>query len=135
MKKITLLGSTGSIGTQTLEVLDCLEGYEVLALAAGKNIQLLARQIEKYRPGRVNVECQEDVKFIKSKFPKVDVLWGLEGLVELCSDTRNDIIIVATSAKIGLKPTICAIEKKIDIALANKETLIMAGDIVMKKAR
>lgn len=135
MKKITLLGSTGSIGTQTLEVLDCLEGYEVLALAAGKNIQLLARQIEKYRPERVNVERQEDVKFIKSKFPKVDVLWGLEGLMELCSDTRNDIILVATSGKIGLKPTICAIEKKIDIALANKETLIMAGDIVMKKAR
>ncbi len=135
MKKITLLGSTGSIGTQTLEVLDYLNEYEVLALAAGKNVQLLAQQIEKYRPERVNVQREEDVKFIKSKFPNLEVLWGLDGLMEICSDTKNDIILVATSGKIGLKPTLRAIENKIDIALANKETLVMAGDIVMKKAR
>ena len=135
MKKITLLGSTGSIGTQTLEVLDYLKEYEVLALAAGKNVQLLAQQIEKYRPERVNVQREEDVKFIKSKFPNLEVLWGLDGLMEICSDTKNDIILVATSGKIGLKPTLRAIENKIDIALANKETLVMAGEIVMKKAR
>ena len=135
MKKITLLGSTGSIGTQTLEVLDYLNEYEVLALAAGKNVQLLAQQIEKYHPKRVNVQREEDVKFIKSKFPNLEVLWGLDGLMEICSDTKNDIILVATSGKIGLKPTLRAIENKIDIALANKETLVMAGDIVMKKAR
>ena len=135
MKKITLLGSTGSIGTQTLEVLDYLNEYEVLALAAGKNVQLLAQQIEKYHPKRVSVQKEEDVKFIKSKFPNLEVLWGLDGLMEICSDTKNDIILVATSGKIGLKPTLRAIENKIDIALANKETLVMAGDIVMKKAR
>ena len=135
MKKITLLGSTGSIGTQTLEVLDYLNEYEVLALAAGKNVQLLAQQIEKYRPKRVSVQKEEDVKFIKSKFPNLEVLWGLDGLMEICSDTKNDIILVATSGKIGLKPTLRAIENKIDIALANKETLVMAGEIVMKKAR
>ena len=135
MKKITLLGSTGSIGTQTLEVLDYLNEYEVLALAAGKNVQLLAQQIEKYHPKRVSVQREEDVKFIKSKFPNLEVLWGLDGLMEICSDTKNDIILVATSGKIGLKPTLRAIENKIDIALANKETLVMAGDIVMKKAR
>ena len=134
MKKITLLGSTGSIGTQTLEVLDYLNEYEVLALAAGKNVQLLAQQIEKYRPKRVSVQKEEDVKFIKSKFPNLEVFWGLDGLMEICSDTKNDIILVATSGKIGLKPTLRAIENKIDIALANKETLVMAGDIVMKKA-
>ena len=135
MKKITLLGSTGSIGTQTLEVLDYLKEYEVLALAAGKNVQLLAQQIEKYHPKRVSVQREEDVKFIKSKFPNLEVLWGLDGLMEICSDTKNDIILVATSGKIGLKPTLRAIENKIDIALANKETLVMAGEIVMKKAR
>ena len=78
MKKITLLGSTGSIGTQTLEVLDYLNEYEVLALAAGKNVQLLAQQIEKYHPKRVSVQKEEDVKFIKSKFPNLEVLWGLD---------------------------------------------------------
>ncbi len=135
MKKITLLGSTGSIGTQALEVLDYLNEYEVLALAAGKNVQLLAKQIEKYHPQKVSVQREEDVKFIKSKFPSIEVFWGQEGLMELCSDTKNDIILVATSGKIGLKPTLRAIENKIDIALANKETLVMAGDIVMKKAQ
>lgn len=135
MKKITLLGSTGSIGTQTLEVLDYLKQYEVLALAAGRNVQLFVKQIEKYRPKRVCLQCQEDVKFIASRFPKLEVLWGIQGLMELCSDTQNDIILVATSGKIGLKPTLCAIKNKIDIALANKETLVMAGEIVMKKAR
>lgn len=135
MKKITLLGSTGSIGTQTLEVLDYLEDYEVLALAAGRNVTLLSKQIEKYHPKRVSVQKEEDVKFIKSKFPQIEVLCGIEGLMELCSDTQNDIILVATSGKIGLGPTLCAIENKINIALANKETLVMAGDIVMKKAR
>ena len=135
MKKITLLGSTGSIGTQALEVLDYLDEYEVLALAAGKNVRLLCAQIEKYRPKRVCIQKQEDVQLVKSKFPQVEVLWGLDGLMELCSDTQNDIILVATSGKIGLKPTLRAIENKIDIALANKETLVMAGEIVMKKAK
>lgn len=135
MKKITLLGSTGSIGTQALEVLDCLDEYEVLALAAGKNVRLLCTQIEKYRPKRVCIQKQEDVQLVKSKFPQVEVLWGLDGLMELCSDTQNDIILVATSGKIGLKPTLRAIENKINIALANKETLVMAGEIVMKKAK
>ena len=135
MKKITLLGSTGSIGTQALEVLDYLDEYEVLALAAGKNVRLLCAQIEKYRPKRVCIQKQEDVQLVKSKFPQVEVLWGLDGLIELCSDTQNDIILVATSGKIGLKPTLRAIENKINIALANKETLVMAGEIVMKKAK
>lgn len=135
MKKITLLGSTGSIGTQALEVLDYLDEYEVLALAAGKNVRLLCTQIEKYRPRRVCIQRQEDIKLIKSKFPDIEVLWGLDGLMELCSDTQNDIILVATSGKIGLKPTLRAIENKINIALANKETLVMAGEIVMKKAK
>lgn len=135
MKKITLLGSTGSIGTQALEVLDYLDEYEVLALAAGKNVRLLCTQIEKYRPKRVCIQKQEDVQLIKSKFPDIEVLWGAEGLTELCSDTQNDIILVATSGKIGLKPTLRAIENKINIALANKETLVMAGEIVMKKAK
>ncbi len=135
MKKITLLGSTGSIGTQTLEVIDFLEEYKIHALSCGKNIALLIKQIEKYKPERVCTSDYEDAKIIKEKFPKLDVLHSGEGLVEIAKDKQNDITLVATSGKVGLKPTLAAIENKIDIALANKETLVMAGDIVMKKAR
>lgn len=135
MKKITLLGSTGSIGTQTLEVIDFLEDYKIHALSCGKNIALLIKQIEKYKPERVCTSDYEDAKIIKEKFPKLDVLHSGEGLVEIAKDKQNDITLVATSGKVGLKPTLAAIENKIDIALANKETLVMAGDIVMKKAR
>ena len=134
MKKITLLGSTGSIGTQTLEVLDYLQDYKVLALSAGKNVRLLCSQIEKYRPESVCVQREEDVKIIKSKFPEIEIFHGQQGLIELCKNKNNDIILIATSGKIGLKPTLEAIENKIDIALANKETLVMAGEIVMKRA-
>ncbi len=135
MKKITLLGSTGSIGTQTLEVIDFLEDYKIHALSCGKNIALLIKQIEKYKPERVCTSDYEDAKIIKEKFPKLDVLHSGEGLVEIAKDKQNNITLVATSGKVGLKPTLAAIENKIDIALANKETLVMAGDIVMKKAR
>ena len=81
MKKITLLGSTGSIGTQTLEVIDFLENYKIHALSCGKNIALLIKQIEKYKPERVCTSDYEDAKIIKEKFPKLDVLHSGEGLV------------------------------------------------------
>ena len=135
MKKITILGSTGSIGTQALEVIDKLRDYKVLALGAGKNVKLLLEQIKKYNPEYVSVQDKEDVDKIKSEFPNLKVLYGEDGLIELCSNKENNIILASTSGKIGLRPTLKAIECGIDIALANKETLVMAGDIVMDKIK
>ncbi len=115
-RKISIIGSTGSIGTQALEVIEKLrDNFEIIALAGGSNAELLKQQAEKFNP-------------------KYTVL-GEEGLERICNDKENDIILVACSGKIGLKPTLKAIENGIDIALANKETLVMAGDIVMEAAR
>jgi len=130
--KISILGATGSIGTQALEVIDKLrDRFEIIALAGGKNIELLRKQALKYKP---QVVCTAE-KLPTGNFEGVKTLYGEEGLEEICSDTNNDIILVAVSGKIGLKPTLTAIENKINIALANKETLVMAGDIVMEKAK
>lgn len=131
-KKISIIGSTGSIGTQSLEVIEKLQDkFEIIALAGGSNVELLNKQIEKFRPkyvclGKENSELNTQ---------GAKALYGDEGLQEICSNKENDIILVAVSGKIGLKPTLAAIENGIDIALANKETLVMAGDIVMKKAK
>lgn len=124
-KKISILGSTGSIGRQALEVINKLpESFEIISLAAGNNIDLLNEQIAKYKP-----------KYAYSTNSK-----GIQGakylsLEEICSNKDNDLILVAVSGKIGLIPTITAINNGIDIALANKETLVMAGDIVMPLAK
>lgn len=132
-KKISILGSTGSIGTQALEVIEKLgDKFEIISLTAGGNVNLLNEQIAKFHPKSVCVSGSSD----KDRIVGCNkVLCGSEGLEEICSNTENDIILVAVSGKIGLKPTITAIKNKINIALANKETLVMAGDIVMKLAK
>lgn len=130
-KKITIIGSTGSIGTQALEVIEKIsDEFEIIGLAAGSNVDLLNKQIEKFHPKTV---CLGKKAEINDK--SVKVLYGDEGLEELCSNKENDIILVAVSGKIGLRPTISAIKNGINIALANKETLVMAGDIVTKLAK
>lgn len=132
-RKISILGSTGSIGTQALEVIEKLQDkFEIIALSAGKNIELLKTQIQKFKPKYV---CIGDETFKEKTLYGAKVLYGADGLNTICSDKENDIILVAVSGKIGLKPTLTAIENGIDIALANKETLVMAGDIVMHKAK
>ena len=124
-KKISILGSTGSIGRQALEVIDKLQDkFEIISLAAGKNTDLLNEQILKYKP-----------KYAYSNNKEAIVGAEYRTLEEICSDKENDIILVAVSGKIGLKPTITAINNGIDIALANKETLVMAGDIVIPLAK
>ena len=131
-KKISIIGSTGSIGTQSLEVIKKLnDKFEIIALAGGSNIELLNKQIEQFKPKFVCSAKKDDRLNVQG----ATVLYGDEGLLEICSNKENDIILVAVSGKIGLKPTLAAIENKIDIALANKETLVMAGDIVMEKAK
>ena len=139
-KKISIIGSTGSIGTQALEVISKLQDkFEILALAGGNNIDLLLEQAEKFKPKYICCNKTENHKILKQvqndKNFQWKILHGTEGLEEICSNKENDIILVACSGKIGLKPTLKAIENGIDIALANKETLVMAGDIVMEKAR
>ena len=125
-KKISIIGSNGSIGTQALEVIERLQDkFEIIALAGGSNTDLLKQQAQKFRPKFVYAAKPFSIAGIKT----------VETLEDICSNEENDIILVAVSGKIGLKPTLTAIENGIDIALANKETLVMAGDIVMKKAR
>ena len=135
-RKISIIGSTGSIGTQALEVIEKLQDkFEIIALAGGRNIELLKKQAEKFRPKFV---CHSAIEnSTDSDFQKYDckVLHGSEGLEQICSNKENDIILVACSGKIGLKPTLTAIRNGINIALANKETLVMAGDIVMSEAK
>ena len=124
-RKISILGSTGSIGRQALEVIDKLQDkFEIIALTGGNNTGLLNKQIEKYKPKYAY--CENPKELTGAKYATLE---------EICSDRENDIVLVAVSGKIGLKPTLKAIEAGIDIALANKETLVMAGDIVMAKAK
>lgn len=135
-KKISIIGSTGSIGTQALEVIEKLQDkFEIIALAGGRNVELLKKQAEKFRPKFV---CHSAIEnSTDSDFQNYDckVLHGSEGLEQICSNKENDIILVACSGKIGLRPTLTAIRNGINIALANKETLVMAGDIVMSEAK
>ena len=135
MKKVIIIGSTGSIGTQTLEVIENTQGFEVLALACGKNISLLKTQIKKFNPKIVCIESENDAKDLKKEFPQIEVVFGKEGLITLAQNKEYDILVVASSGIISVSAVLKAIENKKPIALANKETLVMAGDIVMKKAK
>ena len=120
-RKISILGSTGSIGRQALEVIEKLgDKFEIIALTGGANTDLLNEQIAKFKPKYASATNPKDI--IGAKYLTLE---------EICSIKDNDIILVAVSGRIGLKPTITAINNGIDIALANKETLVMAGDIVM----
>lgn len=132
-RKISIIGSTGSIGTQALEVIEKLQDkFEIIALAGGTNVELLKKQAEKFKPKYI---CCNSSQALLSSNDEYVVLHGQDGLEKICSSKENDIILVACSGKIGLKPTLTAIKNGIDIALANKETLVMAGDIVMSEAK
>lgn len=136
MKTISILGSTGSIGRQALEVIDGLSGkFNIHALCAGNNIELLKEQIKKYNPKKVCVKNAEDVKDLQSKFPNIEFFFGDEGLIEIAQDGTNELVLIAVSGIAGLYPTLAAINTGTDIALANKETLVVAGEIVMQRAK
>lgn len=132
-RKISIIGSTGSIGRQALEVIEKLQDkFEIIALTGGANVELLREQALKFKPKYV---CVGNSKGEKLDIAGVKTLYGQEGLKEICSNKENDIILVSVSGKVGLRPTLTAIDNGIDIALANKETLVMAGDIVMPRAK
>jgi len=138
MKKITILGSTGSIGLNALSVIENNpRRFQVEALAAGKNIKLLKKQIEIFKPKVVAVNSKESALKLRESLNiknKVKIFYDEEGLKDVASFPSADIVISAISGSAGLIPTIAAIESGKDIALANKETMVMAGQIVTKMA-
>ncbi len=138
MKNITILGSTGSIGTSTLKVLDTNpDRYRVIALTAGNNIDLLQAQIEKYSPLAAAVSQQDQAEILRSRLSrdiKTEILWGDDGVTEIASMDEADMVVSAISGAAGLLPTYEAIRSGKDIALANKETMVMAGAMIMDLA-
>ena len=138
MKKISILGSTGSIGKQTLDVVrDNRDKFEIVAISANSNIELLLEQIVEFKPKYVTVFEENKALKLKEMLPKnieIEVLAGMEGLKIISSLDEVDVLLTAVVGMIGLVPTLCAIKKGIDIALANKETLVTAGELVMKEA-
>ena len=137
MKKIAILGSTGSIGTQTLEVVRQNKDIEVLGLAAGKNIELLEQQIREFHPVCVAVWNEGKAEELKVKIADTDtrVVTGMEGLIEIATLEKAEILVTAIVGMIGLRPTIAAIQAGKDIALANKETMVTAGHLIMPMAK
>lgn len=133
MKKITILGSTGSIGTQALQVIeDNPEKFDVVALSCGSNIQKLSGQIRQFEPDCVCVASEEDAIKIRKEFPEIQVFSGEEGLVKIAT-LPADLVLNSLMGMRGLAPTYYAIEAGRDIALANKETLVAGGEIIMAK--
>lgn len=137
MKKIAILGSTGSIGTQTLEIVREQKDIEVTALAAGGNIDLLEKQIREFRPRLAAVWSEEKAKELKTRVRdvSVEVLCGMDGLIAVSVCEETEILVTAIVGMLGIRPTIAAIEAGKDIALANKETLVTAGHIIMPMAK
>lgn len=137
MKKIAILGSTGSIGTQTLEVVRENKDIEVLGLAAGSNIRLLNEQIREFKPRFAAVWEEEKAKELRTLTADLDVeiVSGMEGLIQISVLEEAEILVTAIVGMIGIRPTIEAIKAGKDIALANKETLVTAGHIIMPLAK
>ena len=137
MKKIAILGSTGSIGTQTLEIVRENKDIEVVGLAAGNNIKCLEEQIREFRPKIVAVWAEEKAKELRELVQDLDVkiVCGMDGLIEVSVIPEIEILVTAIVGMIGIRPTIAAIKAKKNIALANKETLVTAGHIIMPLAK
>ena len=139
MKRISILGSTGSIGTQTLDVVrKNPDKFEVIAISANSSVDLLLEQIKEFRPKYVAVYNEESANKLKSLMPSdinIQVLSGMEGLEKISSLDEIDVLLTAIVGMIGLTPTLCAIRNGKDIALANKETLVTAGKLVMSEAK
>ncbi len=137
MKKVAILGSTGSIGTQTLEVIDEHKDLEVVALACGRNIRLMEQQIRKFTPKLVSVWSEEDAAALRTAVADLDVrvVYGMDGLLEIATMPQMDILVTAIVGMLGIRPTIAAIKAGKTIALANKETLVTAGHIIMPLAK
>jgi 1-deoxy-D-xylulose-5-phosphate reductoisomerase len=137
LKKISLLGATGSIGTQTLDVIrEHPDEFKLTAMTVGRNIEEARKMIVEFNPQMISVQRKEDAELLKNEMPSsVKVLYGEEGLVEVACHQDADILVNAVLGSVGLHPTLQAIEAGKMIAIANKETLVTAGHLVMEAAR
>ena len=136
MKKITVLGSTGSIGTQTLEIVRDNPDLQIAALAAGQNVDLMEKQVREFSPRIAGMWSEAAAKDLRERIADlpVKVVCGMDGLLEIASMPESDVVVSAVVGMIGIRPTIAAIESKKTIALANKETLVTAGHLIMPLA-
>ena len=136
MKKVAILGSTGSIGTQTLEVARENGDLQITALAAGGNVDLMEKQIREFHPALAAMWTEEKAKELRDRVKDlpVKVVSGMDGLLEVATDPASEILVTAIVGMIGIRPTIAAMKAGKDIALANKETLVTAGHIIMPLA-
>lgn len=136
MKKISLLGATGSIGLQTLDVLRThSEDFTLVAFSVGQQVNQAIEIAREFRVPLVSVANESDVKTVQAALPEATVLFGAEGLVAVAAESGADLLVNAVLGSVGLQPTLKAIEKGITIAIANKETLVTAGHLVMEAAR
>lgn len=135
-KKIAILGSTGSIGTQTLDIARKEADLEVTAMAAGSNVELMERQVREFHPELVAMWTEEAAKDLRERLRDlpVKITCGMEGLLEVAAHEESEVLVTAIVGMIGIRPTIAAIEQGKTIALANKETLVTAGHIIMPLA-
>ena len=137
MKSVSILGSTGSIGTQTLDVIRINKDIKVVALAAGTRIKELAEQVREFKPELVCTATEEGAKELAALVPdmQIKIVYGKDGLIEAATVKEAQIVVTAVVGMMGIVPTIEAIKAGKDIALANKETLVTAGHIIMKLAK
>ena len=137
MRRIAILGSTGSIGTQTLDIVDKEDSLQVVALAAGTSVEKMEEQIRKYKPSYACMWEEKAAKELQLRVRDRDVkiLWGMDGLLQIATLKEVDMVVTAVVGMIGIEPTVAAIKAGKDIALANKETLVTAGHIIMPLAK
>jgi 1-deoxy-D-xylulose-5-phosphate reductoisomerase len=137
MKNVVLLGSTGSIGTSTCKVAkDLPDDIRLVGLAAGRNVTLLREQVKQFAPAAISINCPDAAKELSNEFNnKPEVHFGDEGLLKLATLPEADIVLIAIVGTAGLQPALAAIRAGKDIAVASKEILVMAGEIVMDEAR
>ncbi len=137
MKKIAIIGSTGSIGTQTLDVVRANNDIKVAAIAAGSNVELLVQQAKEFRPDIVGIWSEDKACILREALSEFDIriVSGMEGLIEIARMEDVGVLVTAIVGMIGIRPTIEAIKTGKDIALANKETLVTAGHIIMPLAK
>jgi len=136
-KNIAILGSTGSIGTQTIEVVNQIENLSVSVLAANKNVNLLEQQIRQLRPALCAVYDESAYRDLKTRVADTDtrLVCGMDGLLEAAIFPDTDTVVTSMMGSVGLRPTLAAIRAGKTIALANKETLVTAGQLVMEEAK
>ncbi len=137
MKHVAIIGSTGSIGTQTLEIARWNQDIKICALSAGRNIDLLEKQAREFRPEIVGLWDEKLADELKDRLKDMDirVVSGMDGLIKIAEYKTSDILVTAIVGMIGIRPTVAAIKAGKDIALANKETLVTAGHIIMPLAK